>query len=90
MAVRAGPSRSAPIAGARRTGDEVIVEEVTADGWVRVSNALDTQAGYQQYEPSKERWMLIEAADVGVLLRELVLDGNGQEIDEEGWIPELV
>ena len=90
MAIRDGPSRSANIAGARSTGDEVIAEEVTADGWVRVSRELDTYAGYQHYDASKPLWMLIHADDVGELMREVVLDGNGEEIDDDGWMPELV
>ena len=90
MAVRDLPSRAAKIVGARKTGDEVIVEEVTDDGWVRVSNELDTVAGYRDYDPVKRRWMLIRADDVGELMRELVLDGDGHEIDDDSWLPELV
>lgn len=93
MAVRDAPTRSAAIAGARKTGDEVIVDEVTADGWVRVSRELDTWAGYQNYRDdaaAKDLWMLIRADDVGELLREVVLDDRGEEIDDDSWMPDLV
>ena len=90
MAVRRGPSRSAAIAGARPTGSEVIATEVNDDGWVRLSPELDAYAGYERYEPGTELWMLIHADDVGELMREVVLDGEGEEIDDDAWLPELV
>lgn len=91
MPVRGGPSRSASIAGSRRTGDEVIVEAVTEDGWVKVSRDLDTYAAYQNWDGGKtEMWMLTQGDDVGVLLHEVVLDGEGREIDSDKWAPDLV
>ena len=71
----------------------MIVDEVTADGWVRVSRELDTWAGYQNYRDdaaAKDLWMLIRADDVGELLREVVLDDRGEEIDDDSWMPDLV
>ena len=96
MPVRTAPSRGADICGSRATGDEVLVEEVV-DGWVRLS-PLDTYAGWVNFDaerggpcrsPPKEMWMLIEAADVGTLLVEVVLDQNGHEVDDEAWMPDV-
>lgn len=92
MAVRAAPSRSAPLRGARATGDEVIVDEVGDDGWVRVSTEYDTYAGYTHFDEGGREgmWMLTAAPDVGELMREVVLDGLGREVDDDAWMPELV
>ena len=102
MPVRAEPSRNAAIAGSRTQGDEILVDEVRVDGWVRLSD-LDTYAGYQaggcsagHDEPSgkpekpREMWMLIRADDVGELLQEVILDGDGKEVDDDDWMPGLV
>ena len=43
--VRDGPSRDAKAIGSRALGDLVIVDEVTPEGWVRVSPLLDTREG---------------------------------------------
>ena len=79
MAVRSEPSRCAPLAGSRERGDEVIVDEVRRDGWVRLS-PLDAFAGWEHTpNPGKFRevfFMLTQAEDVGELLREVVLDAN--------------
>lgn len=90
MPVRSLASRTADLVGTRRHGEEVIVSEVTDDGWVRLSRELDTYAGYTHFDNcGNAMWMLTRADDVGELLREVVLDGNGNEIDDDGWLPEL-
>ena len=91
MAVRSGPSREARLVGGMGTGDEVIVDEVRADGWVRLSPTLDAYAGYERYDALRQpMWMLTAADDVGELLREVVLDERGGSIDDDDWLPELV
>ena len=90
--VRKAPSRAAEIAGARGKGEEVIVEEVRSDGWVRLS-PLDTWLGWERHADAldgQERFMLTSAHDVGEILREVVLDEHGHEIDDEAWMPELM
>ena len=101
MPVRSAPSRDALIAGARTKGDEIIVDVVKDDGWVRLS-PLDTYAGYEMLPQApehdsnakkansthKEMWMLIRADDVGELLEEIVLDGKGKEVND-AWMPSL-
>ena len=69
-----------------------LILAATADGWVRLSRELDTYAGYSNFnaDARAEMWMLTRADDVGELLREVVLDGRGEEIDDEGWLPEVV
>lgn len=100
MPVRAEPSRTATIAGARTKGDEILVDEVREDGWVKLSE-LDTYAGYEaaphvpehgesdKPRKQKDMWMLIRADDVGQLLEEVVLDGSGKEVNDE-WMPSLM
>lgn len=100
MPVRAEPSRTATIAGARAKGDEILVDEVREDGWVRFSE-LDTYCGYEaaphasehaaseEVRKPKEMWMLIRADDVGQLLEEIALDGSGKEVNDE-WMPSLM
>ena len=84
MAVRSEPSRCAPLAGSRERGDEVIVDEVRRDGWVRLS-PLDAFAGWEHTpNPGKFRevfFMLTQADDVGELLREVVLDANVEMVE---------
>ena len=87
MPVRSRPSRSASVVGSRGTDDLVLAREVTDDGWVRLSE-LDTYVGFELHMPD-EAWMLSSAADVGELLREKVLDGNGRDVDDEDWLPEM-
>ena len=88
MAVRREPSRKSEIAGARSTGDEVIVEEVTEEGWVRLSD-LDAYAGFQSFHAGQEKWMLTYGSDVGELLREVILDENGNDVDDDSWLPDM-
>ena len=89
MPVRKLPSRDADIAGARATGEEVIADVVRTDGWVKLSHA-DTYAGWQAYSrEADEMWMLRCADDVGELLREVVIDENGREVDDDMWLPEM-
>jgi len=91
MPMRREPSRKANICGSRKKGDEVIAAEVTVDGWVRVCAELDTFAGYQGFDATgKDLWMLIRADDVGELMREVVLDGRGEEIDDDAWMPDVM
>ena len=92
MAAQGQTARDAPFAGARTKGEDVIVDEVRDDGWVRLSH-LDTWLGWERHadaQDGKERYMLVEAPDVGELLREVVLDEHGQVIDDDDWLPELV
>ena len=90
MPVRAEPSRTAAIVGVRAVGDEVIAEEVSDDGWVRLSRELDTYAGYRHFDNcGKPMYMLIRADDVGELMREVVLDEKGISIDDDGWLPDI-
>ena len=89
--MRSEPSRSASIAGARKTGDEVIVDEVTEDGWVRVSRELDAYVGYEHWNENQgEFWMLTRAEDVGQLMCEVAVDERGEEIDDDEWMPDMV
>ena len=90
MPVRSSPSREASLVGVRRPGDEIIAETVQPDGWVRLSPEADTYAGFQHYDSAQEMWMLRHADDVGELLREVVLDGRGEDIDDDDWLPDLV
>ena len=90
MPVRAEPSRTAAIVGVRAVGDEVIAEEVSIDGWARLSRELDTYAGYRHFDNcGKPMYMLIRADDVGELMREVVLDEKGISIDDDGWLPDI-
>ena len=83
QAVRAAPSVDARVIGSRAGGEEVIADEVRADGsWLRISSSLDTREGYELYDRDRgHAWMLIrdggEEADAGELLREVaVLDSD--------------
>ena len=90
--LRQAPTRSAEIVGSRSTGDEIIVDEMHADGWVRLS-PLDTWLGWDRYGDAidgKAPFMLTSAPDVGEILREVLVDENGDEIDDDAWLPEMM
>ena len=88
MPVRGAPSREAEVVGSCSSGAEFVAAEVTPDGWVRLSS-LDTYWGYQKGgEGDGAGWMLTHAPDVGELLREIVLL-EGDDIEDEAWMPEV-
>lgn len=67
-----------------------LADEVSADGWVRLSD-LDTYWGYERRHSGhdEQAWMLIRATDVGELLREIVLDADANDVESDEWLPEL-
>ena len=73
---------------------QLVEAELAGGGWVRLS-PFDTWWGYMnrghagETEGAPEAWMLIRADDVGELLREMVLDGTGQDVEDDAWLPEL-
>mmetsp|Transcript_14152 Transcript_14152/g.23547 ORF Transcript_14152/g.23547 Transcript_14152/m.23547 type:complete len:563 (-) Transcript_14152:205-1893(-) len=68
VAVRAAPSRSAPIVATRKRGDEMLIAE-ERDGWVRLSEEDDEWGWHLSFASDRtprEAWMLVDATDVGL------------------------
>ena len=69
----------------RAVGDEVMTDEVRADGWVRICNLHDTREAYELYNHERahqRKWMLVRSDDAGEMMREVVLDGDGEVAEE--------